>query len=275
MKTPDPRTQTVSLVLIISGVVLALISFIAIIGVWSISSVLINSALPLLNRAEQAVTRLDDATQSLDNRLAAAQERIQAIEDRVTATGLTLEEANLLRIALDRLIGDELMPILKQVGDIINTVVQIADGIEDTMAAVNSIPFVNIEVPGAQQYHELRGQINNLISTVQDLRSDLQNRKVETVQELVSLVTGYTTRAQDMIASVRAPISATQTQTAELRASLAQANATLPVRITWSAIGLSLVFFWMLLSQLVLIGVGWALRKGTPFLGFRMVGSNG
>ena len=277
MKTTDQRTKTVSLVLIISGVVLALISLIAIIGVWTVSSVLTNSVLPLVSRAEQAAARVDDGIQQLDNRLAAAQDRIQDIENRVTAAGLTLEEANLLRIALDRLIGDELTPILEDARNIINTVVEIANGIEDTVAAVNSIPFVNVQVPGAQLYHDLRDQISSLITTVQDLRTDLQNRKVETVQELVSLVTGYTSRAKDIIARIRAPIGTAQSQTAALRARLAQLSAELPGRITWSAIGLTLVFLWMLLTQLLLIGAGWSLRNGTPVFGFRLLraGSNG
>lgn len=276
MKTTDSRTKTFSLVLIVSGVVLALLSVIAIIGVWTVSSVLTNSVLPLLDRAEQAAARVDERMQQLDNRLAAAQDRIQNIENRVTAAGLSLEEANLLRIALDRLIGDELTPILEDARSIINTVVEIANGIEDTIAAVNSIPFVNVQVPGAQQYHELRDQISSLITTVQDLRTDLQNRKVETVQELVSLVTGYTGRAKDIIGRIRAPITTAQTQTAQLRAQLAQLSAELPGRITWSAIGLTVVFLWLFLTQMVLIGVGWSLRNGTPFLGFRLVrvGSN-
>lgn len=267
--TTDQRTRTLSLVLIVSGAVLALVSLIGIIGVWSISSVLNNRVLPMLNRAEQAVTRLDEGIQRLDSRLVSAQDKVQEIEDRVMAAGLTLEEANLLQLALDRLIGDELSPILEDVRNIINTVIQIADGIEDTMTAVNSIPFVNIEIPGAQQYRELRDQINSLITTVQDLRTNLQNRKVERVQDLVSFVTGYTSRAKDLIALVRAPIGSVQAQTTALQAQLARLSAELPGQIFWSAVVATVVLLWMLLTQLFLIGAGWAMRKGTSFLGIQ------
>lgn len=271
MQSTTPRSRALALALMVLSAFFAVVTVLAIIGVWIISSALTNSLTRLLSRAEVAATRVEQSLQQVDDRFSAAQARIQTIEQRVAQAGATVEEANLLRLALDKLIGDELAPILNDARATVEGIVLVIEGIEDAIAAVNSIPFVNVEVPGAQTYRELRDQVTSLVTAMQELRTTLQNKKVETVQELVTTVTGFTTRANDIVARLRAPITTAQTQTAALRARLAQAKAELPGRIALVAFLLTLALVWFLISQALVFAVGWSLRKGTPVFGFRMV----
>jgi hypothetical protein len=142
----------------------------------------------------------------------------------------------------------------------------LVNGLESTVSALNSIPGINIAIPGTQTYRDVRDRVTALVNTVTDFRNAVQERRTAAVEELTATVTSFTRRINDAVESVRAPLEQAQARTSSTLEQIARVRAELPRTITLVALGLTLVLLWTIISQAIIFALGYSWWSGRDLL---------
>lgn len=246
-----------------------LISLAGVILAWVYNEPLTLETTNRLTEAETQLTQIQTDLRSAKGEVERALRMIQSAEDALAS--LT-EKATSAKDALDEVnqtLDEELIPGLENTRERITEVRAVLVDLRDALEQLNSLPFVNFEVPGDDLLAEIISGVDSLdteIADVQDiagrastfisdtsylLGGDFQTTK-QNLQNLLEVIDGYDSKLTGWLAQVR-----------DLRDSA-------PGWIDNASISLSIVLTWFAFSQLGLILHGLAIWRGeNPWEGWR------
>ena len=264
---------------ILSGVwigvcaVLLLASLVGIGLIWGYRTPLTEKALTQLEQVDtqlsQAQTALDDAQTEIERTLRI----VDSAEKTLTSLSNELAQAKVLFDEFDQTMGDKLVPGLESSRDRLNSVRSTLEDLRTKLDEVNSLPIVNLNLPG----DELLG---NLIETVDSMNSQISHmqglaEKASTFAGDVSyLMGGDLSETRQHLESFLTVVQEYNRKVTDWRDQVATLRQSLPGWINTAAIVLTVFLLWFALSQFGLILQGltvWhggnpllALRKGPP-----------
>ncbi len=268
--------KILSWTLLVLGSLLLLLSVIGIGAIWIYRVPMTNRALAELQEIDTELTQAQSALDGGKAELERTLRIVDAAETSLAALKDQLVQAKLLTDQVNGTLDTQLLPGLQATRGQIDQLRGTLQTLRDNLKALNSIPFVNLDLPGDQILGDILSGVDSLdkeMAGAQELITkastfvgdasylmggDLSDTKVH-IQELLNSVTDYDTK-----------VAGWHTQVRSLMASV-------PRWINEVAVGLTIFLLWFGISQFGLVLHGLALRQGEdPFVVLRRMrsGSN-
>ena len=244
------------LVMAISGVVLV-VALAGIIGVWSVNTPLTESILRVFVPIDRGLDRVAEVTTNVDNRLENARTQLSEVEDVIDQASQGLIEMDLLQVTLERILGDELEPVVADIRQTVEGIRQTLISIRDTAEALNSVPFVDVPVPDYERLQALDEQVTKIREDLQELRAIRREQRAEAVTTLAERLTQPVTRMDTALNQLQTRLGETEAELERTAQQSAQLQAQIPVWIDWGSVFITVILLWIALSQVSLFVHGY------------------
>jgi hypothetical protein len=170
------------IVLCILGILVAALGIVA---VWRINTPVMESLTQLLTSVDAILQIVETGLVSFNALLGDGIDLVQSVEKTIVETGETVRETNLSLVVIDATIGDEVFPLLDSAYATLDTVVGSVLAVNDTLEAINSIPFISIRTLTADlEAAEVR--IVEVQNDIEETQRTIQTAKEEAVDTVVS-----------------------------------------------------------------------------------------
>jgi CHASE3 domain sensor protein len=158
------------------------------------------------------------------------QERINTIDNRVMNAGEELKETSLVVELVDRLIGDELRPILQSISDTVNTIRDTAVAIDNVIQAVDDIPLVSLDkiAPGENVFTQIADDITAIEEEIDATQAEVQAKREGQIEEVVNTVTTKTNEWRTSVGNVQSGLQEMDGRLENTYNNLDQLKITLP-----------------------------------------------
>ena len=253
------------IVMILSVLVLAL-SVAAVIGAWAINGPVTDSILGILTSVESTVHVADTTISNFSARIDQAQAVVNEIEDRVVALGQEANPSELVVNLISEIVDRDLQPIIEDMRETIRSIEDLANGIKTTIEALNSLPFVSLQIPALDKVLEVAETVSTLSTKVEELQAAIDARIAGAIDELVDVVTGITSSIDGLLSQAQASLAGYSARLAQVEAGVATLKSTIPGMIDALSLALTLLWGWMAISQAGLFVLGLSFYNGRDLL---------
>jgi len=253
------------IVMILSVLVLAL-SVAAVIGAWAINGPVTDSILGILTSVESTVHVADTTISNFSARIDQAQAVVNEIEDRVVALGQEANPSELVVNLISEIVDRDLQPIIEDLRETIRSIEDLANGIKTTIEALNSLPFVSLQIPALDKVLEVAETVSTLSTKVEELQAAIDARIAGAIDELVDVVTGITSSIDGLLSQAQDSLAEYSARLAQVEAGVATLKSTIPGMIDALSLALTLLWGWMAISQAGLFVLGLSFYNGRDLL---------
>ncbi|MGD8488093.1 MAG: hypothetical protein PVJ23_01155 [Anaerolineae bacterium] len=240
-------------ILLYTGMVISMIVLLlclaGVIGTWVINkpaTETILSALAPINAALERVESLSKGTaRTLTETSAAldrANTRVEEMGDGITETRVVLE-------AISALLGEDVRPKINSARDSIRAVYDTLVAIEEVIVSFNAIPFVGVEVPGGDEVAQVRTGMEEAAVEVNTLLESSQQKKEETVAEVVERVTGSVDQIRTRVDGIQTRVSDLETRAGRASQKMIDLQKQIPLWIDVSSTVATVLLAWLIFSQ--------------------------
>ncbi len=225
-----------------------------------------------LTEAETQLTQVQSDLRMAKGEVERALRIIQSAEDALVSLS---EKATSAKDALEEVnqtLDEELIPELENTRERITEVRAVLVDLRDALEQLNSLPFVNFEVPGDELLAEIITGVDSLDTGIADMQ-DIAQRTSVFINDTSYLLGGdFQTTKQNL----QSLLEVLDGYDSKLTGWLAQAQTlkdSAPGWIDNASLSLSVVLSWFAFSQLGLILHGLAIWRGeNPWEGWRRLG---
>ncbi len=262
---------------ILSGVwigvcaVLTLASLVGIGLIWGYRTPLTEKSLAQLGQIDtqlsQAQTALGDAQTEIERTLRivdSAEQTLESLSDE-------LAQAKVLFDEFDQTMGDRLIPGLESSRDRLNSVRSTLEDMRTKLEKVNSLPLVDLNLPGDELLGNLIETINSMDSQISRMQG-LAEKASTFAGDVSYLMGGDLSETRQHLKDFLAVVQEYHQKVTGWRAQVATLTESLPGWIDRAAIILTVFLLWFAISQFGLILHGLTVwRGGNPLDGLRRV----
>ncbi len=244
--------------LIIVVAVLVLVGSIAgIVGAWWLHNTATDVTLQAFSIIDTAVGVVDTGPSRADDLVQRGRTEVQQVEETIVAVGTNIEANKPLLTALSSRINERLTPTVEQVRTTLAPVTGTIRAVRALVDFVNAFPFIRETPPAVEELETALNRLDEasanarqvgdtIRTTVTDTSSQLTG---QTVERLTSLTSGVDSR----LAEAQSAVDTLQTEMAALQERLALLRSRLLLIYSLAAVGSTLLLFWVIYSQIVVI----------------------
>jgi hypothetical protein len=178
-----------ALILMIVSVVLMLVLIVAVAGLWTGRALATNAITVLAHGADQGFTITIEHLNRVDGQLSQAAARTQALQQHAAQVGATAEANQVALTFIQQTVSDELGPLIERIQEGVSAVGDLVRSVNQSVQALNALPFVHVEVPGAEQFKKLSAHSDELQAATQDLRSQAKETSAAALQKTIETTT--------------------------------------------------------------------------------------
>ena len=240
--------RVLALIVMVVSVLMVVLLVSGIVGTWlakgpvlDVVQVVFESTDRLLSMANDRLTRVNDG-------LGQAETRVKTLQENIAQTGADLEQNSLLLNLASQTVGEELGPAIAQVRDGVEAVGELIQTVDQTMQAINALPFVSLEVPGSEQVQQLSESAANLQTAAQELRTQLKTARAERIQEAAEAISRPLQALESGLAEAQSAVSGASQRVLDRQARL---RATYEQIVFWINL-----LVWIVTVLLVLLILG-------------------
>ncbi len=266
--------NVISSILIYLGSLFVVLSVAGIIAIWVYREPLIDQAMSRLNQADTELTQAHTALDNGKTELQRTLRIVDAADKGLSAMKQQMSAAKKLTDQINGTVKGSLIPGLQGVRGKVDQLRGTLENLRNSLKTLNSLPFLNLNLPGDQFLAGLIGDVDNLdkqIASVQQLAQQASTFVGDTDYLLGGNLTDTKVRIQDLLNTVilyDQKVGGWQAQLRSIR------DAT-PRWINESAVGLTLFLIWFGISQFGLVLHGLAMRQGADPLAVLRRGRGG
>jgi len=247
--------------LVIIAILVILLSVAGIGGAWYVNRVITDVTLQVFSVVQTGVTIADTGVSQVNTLVKDSRTEVQQAEDTINDISDNLQENNPALVALNNRLETRLAPT---VGKIDAAIAPVRDGlvaISSIVEFANSIPFVQEQAPNLGRLEEALQQLGQLGADVRQLNDTLAasvvEGKNELTKELAGVLTDLTARIDTRLAEVQSGVEEVQAEINALQEEVQAYRSRLLLIYNLSALGLTLLFIWLIYSQVVVIQHQW------------------
>lgn len=268
--------RVVGVLLIAAGIIGLLLSLAGIIGLWLIRPAVtasINGVLDALSSSvdssKQALNITDEALDASIQGIDGLSAMVHSMENSVKNTRPAVDSVNIL-------LKDTLPDSVKSATDSLNTAREAAVSLENAVkeldglqTSLNSIPLLNSLIPEpAPAYNpgkplsdslgELSGSLKDIPSSFQDVSRSLDKTAgdLQSIQKNLESVSQNIDRLSSSLKDYRGKLVESKNSLDSLKGYLVRAKESLEPVMIFTSVTLTLIFFCLLMTQVVVIGEG-------------------
>jgi flagellar basal body-associated protein FliL len=252
------------LILVIAVLVIVL-SVGGIIGAWGINSAVANITLKLFSVVQTGTEVVDTAASRVDAQVQTARSEVQQASEMITTAASNLQENRPVLTALSERLENRLGPTVDKVQEAVAPVRDVLVTVSSAVSFANSIPFIQERAPRLEQLDQTLTQLSGLSADVQQLRTTLRAAVTEKADQLTqgvaTALTDLATRIDGRLAEVQSNVQALQSDIAALQARMQTLQSVLLLAFNVIALLATLVYIWVIYSQVVVIRHHWSRSK--------------
>jgi chromosome segregation ATPase len=251
--------------LTVLSVIFFLVSLGGMIAIWVANQPLINKA---LNTIETTSTDLEGAATAIElskAELISAQAQIDLLQAILETLGVNAaEDLNRLGDIVGR-VEDTLVPVIDRVANAVGSLRDALLSIKNTLERINELPLVNIQIPGMEAIEEGVDRLENLQTQIEEGDGRIEQLSQTTQDTIDSLTTGFA-ELESSINSLLETLDVYEGKIAAAQDKLAYLNTNLPLWIDLASVILTILLFWLGVSQVGLFTLSWSLFTGRDLL---------
>jgi len=248
------------LAIIIASLVIVL-SVAGIAGSWWANMVLTDVTNRMTSLVNSGVAIAETGVQQADQLVTDGRAEVQNTSTTVTTVGQNLEENSPVLTALSDRVETRLGPTVDQMRTTLEPAVNALRTVDQVLSVVNAIPFIKQDAPRLQKLGAAVDGLTQLAADVQQMRTTLRETVVsgknQLTGEAVSVITDIATRIDTRLADLQSTLQTAQAEIDDLQVRSDALNARLLLIYNLAAGAATLLFLWILYSQIVLIRYQW------------------
>ena len=243
------------------GTLFLVLSVVALVSIWYYRPILTNQALAQLGQADSELTQGRAALDNGKTELQRTLRIVDAADKSLSAMKEQMASAKSLTDQVNGTLNSQLIPGLQGVRNKVDQLRGTLENLRNSLKTLNSVPFLNLNLPGDQFLAGLIGDVDNLdkeIASVQQLTQKASTFVGDTSYLLGGNLTDTKMRIQNLLNVVTEydqKVGGWQTQVRGLIVSV-------PRWINEAAVGLTIFLIWFGISQFGLILHGLAMQQG-------------
>lgn len=255
--------KVLAVIVMAFSLLLAIAGVGGIVGNWIVNNTLTDTSLRLLERADKSLTNTSTALQTIDGELANIQEGINVVEETAVAAGEYFVENPVVVDSVLLILDADVAPA---VNDLRNTIIGIRDtlvSVQNTMDAMNSIPFVGTDdyVPEETLPSRLLASMTDVATAVEELRTGIRQTKEDVAIETLTAMGKRTTRVTNGVNQIQQLVQGLDSWTADTQTGVRNLIDKLPFWFDLASILLTIVLLWFIASQVIFFILGLSLFK--------------
>jgi hypothetical protein len=243
--------------LILMAALFILIGIAGIGGTWYVNRVATNVTLKLFSVVETGVSVADTGVGQALTRVIDSRSEIAQTEEDITTLGQNLKENHPALTALSERLDARLAPTVDKIRSALEPVKEGLTSVDAVLSVANSIPYFQEKAPGLQETQDSLRNIADLQADVTQLRTTLraaaEGKSDALTDETTTLLLNITGRVDERLARTQSNLEKLQESVIELQTRIAQKKARLLFIYNLSAVLISLLFLWLIYSQVVVI----------------------
>lgn len=248
-------------VLLWAAIVVAAIFFLVgvagIIGVWAINTPVTNTILAVLEPIDNTLQRLEAVSGEAAGALADVSTSLNDAEQRVQEMGEGLADTSLVREALNRILDVDLEQEVGKARENARSIYDTVVAVEETINAINAIPFLDIEVPGSEEILSIRTGMEEMAAGAEELRQENQRQREERAENLVAAVTAPIDRLNDRVGEMQTRMTNSETRFGQAVERMDALQGKVPRWVDIASIIATLLLAWLVFSQGAVIALCW------------------
>jgi peptidoglycan hydrolase CwlO-like protein len=237
--------------IILSGLVILLCAA-GVIGIWATSGKVIAAGTSLITAADKAVGAIQTGLESIDNGLNRLEEDTRTIEEATAQLSQNISDKGLVLVLLPPAKEEKLINTVAAIKDALSTVEQMLSSFIDTYAAIDSLPFVKLPKPDAEQLDSLGVKVGKLSTDIEVLQSNIQAAR-DNSAGAAQKISDAVGKINNGIEESRREIQVRNAQLVTTRITLATVKGSLPYWVYLSAGIITLLLLWIGYTQVLII----------------------
>ena len=237
--------------IVLCGLVI-LLSAAGVFGAWALSGKIIDAGTKLITGAEKAATAVQAGLTSIDEELSKLEEDTATIQEATAQLSQNISDKGLILVLLPPAQEEKLTNTIDSIKNALNTVEQMISSLIDTLAFIDSIPFVDLPEPEPDTMQAMADK-------VEELNTSIDNTKAQ-IQEARDNSAGAAQRVSDSVGEVNNDIEAARVelqtrseQVSGIQDSLASLKESLPTWVYLGALLVTLILGWIIYTQVLII----------------------
>jgi hypothetical protein len=253
--------KTGRILIVVMAVLVIVLSVGGIVGAWGISSAVSNVTLKLFSVIQTGAEVVDSAAGRMNTLVQTARSEVQQTGEMVTTAASNLQENRPVLTALSERLETRLGPTVDKVQEAAAPVHDALVTISGAVSFANSVPFIQERAPRLEQLDQTLSQLSALAADVRQLRTTLQVAVTEKADQLTegvaTALTDLTARIDGRLAEVQSSVQTLQSDIAALQGRIQTLQSTLLLIFNLIALTATLVYLWVIYSQVVVIRHHW------------------
>lgn len=245
--------------LILVAVLFILLSIAGLGGVWHVNRAATDVTLKVFAVVESGVSVADSGVNQALNKVKESRSEVLQTQEDIDTLGQNLKENHPALIALSQRLDNRLAP---SVGKIQSALEPVRDGlvtVDSALTVANSIPYFREKAPGLKDTQDALDNISSLNADITQLRTTIrvaaEGKADALTNETTTLLLNITKRVDDRLAQTQGNLEQVQNKINALQEEIARKKARLLFIYNMAAALFSLLFLWLIYSQVVVISV--------------------
>jgi hypothetical protein len=218
----------------------------------------------LAGLATSTVQRAQETTTGISTGLDQAVTAVETISATVQTAGQKLESSNPIASAVEKALDTDLSPVTDRLPVSTGNLVGAVKTFQETMDRLDKIPFVGQQSPKIQKLQKLDAaltQVEQIAKSVRDLKASLAAKK-EIATDMVPQLTATLSDLSSNLSAVKGKVGEVDQAMSEVEAAVPQIQSKIMSYVNAAAIGATLLFVWLAVSQVSLFLHALAWFKG-------------
>lgn len=231
-------------------------------GAWGVSSAVSNFTLKVFSVIQGGVMVVDTAAGRVNDLVQTARTEVQQTAETINTASGNLQENHPVLTALNERLETRLGPTVDKVQETLAPVHDVLVSVSGAVSFANAIPFIAERAPRLDQLDRTLSRLSSLGADVKQLRTTLNAAVTEKADQLTQSVatamTNLASRIDNGLAEIQSEVQALQAELAALQARLQTLQAVLLLIFNLIALLATLLYIWVIYSQVVVIRQYWA-----------------
>jgi septal ring factor EnvC (AmiA/AmiB activator) len=252
--------------LITVAVLVILLSIGGIISAWYVNRVATDVTLKIASVVETGVAIADSGVQQSLTRVIDARSEIAQTGGDIDTLGQKLKENKPALTALSQRIETRLAPTIDKIQSVLEPVREGLVQVDSLLTVANSVPYFHENMPELQMAQDSLRNMADLKADVEQLRRTLremaEGKSESLTDETTQLLLNITGRIDERLARTQSNLEQLESEIATLQESVHARKSRILLIINLTTIFCTLLFLWLIYSQIVVIRVQAAKLRG-------------
>lgn len=241
------------------AVLFILISILGMAGIWYVDRMAVGMTNQVFMVVESGISVSNSGGTTALNKIKGARSELAQIRQDITTLGSNLKENHPVLVALSERAETRLAPSVDGILSVLEPVREGLSTMDAVLAVANSLPYFQESAPGLQELQNSLQDLVGLQADVQQLRTTLQAAAEGKADSLTDETTGLLIRlierADERLVRIQENLETLLEKIMDLQARTAKKRAEILFVLNLTAFLITLLFLWVIYSQIVVIRV--------------------